>query len=61
MSPSTCGSYGLWDCVESPDECMGTCSVTGNTVLTFDGMTYAFTAQSCALTLLQIYLMTGSV
>ncbi|XP_070204533.1 mucin-2-like isoform X2 [Littorina saxatilis] len=48
-----CGDYGLWDCKQSADECMGTCSIIGNSVDTFDGMSYAFSADSCSLTLLQ--------
>lgn len=32
---------------------MGVCSVSGNSVLTFDGMIYAFQVESCSLTLLQ--------
>ncbi|XP_076452509.1 mucin-6-like [Babylonia areolata] len=49
----TCGAYGLWDCEDSRAQCMGSCSVLGNTVHTFDGLTYAFEADSCALTLMQ--------
>ena len=50
---STCGSHGLWACEDSSANCMGTCTVTGNSVLTFDGMSYAFRSESCSLTLLQ--------
>nr|KAG5713212.1 hypothetical protein BaRGS_007739 [Batillaria attramentaria] len=42
-------------CLEcrTSEECVGTCSITGNTVTTYDGLMYSFSAPSCYLTLLQ--------